>query len=116
MHKSSLKESLVKTYHDVEEGIEAELYERWHIRLHRKAKHHVHRLRKKSDNHKDLVAFGVAFSLTLIVFIGWYFISFPKIMNSYYVNQRENTALDISGNPFQGATERLQENENITAE
>ena len=109
MHKSSLKESLVKTYHDVEEGVEAELYERWHIRLHRKAKHHVHRLRKKSDNHKDLVAFGVAFSFTLVVFIGWYFISFPKIIDSYYTNKKENSALDVSANPFDGFKENLYE-------
>lgn len=116
MQKSSLKDSLVKTMHDAEEKFEDVLYEKWHIRLHRKAKHHVHRLRKKPDHHKDVMAFTVAFLFTLLVFTGWYFISFPRIMNSYYVNQRENTALDISGNPFEGATERLQENENIIAE
>lgn len=116
MHKSSLKETLVKTVHDAEEKFEDVLYEKWHIRLHRKAKHHVHRLRKKPDHHKDIIAFSVAFLFTLLVFTGWYFISFPRIINSYSVNQRESEALDISGNPFDGATKRLQENTNIISQ
>lgn len=107
MQKSSLKDSLVKTIHDAEDRFEEVLYEKWHIRLHRKAKHHVHRLRKKPDHHKDVIAFLVAFVFTTVVFTGWYFISLPRIINSFTTNKRENSALNVSTNPFEGVGERL---------
>ncbi|MES2985693.1 MAG: hypothetical protein V4686_01030 [Patescibacteria group bacterium] len=115
MHKSSLKDSLVKTYHDVEEKFEDVLYEKWHIRLHRKAKHHVHRLRKKPDHHKDVIAFSVAFLVTSAVFVGWYFISFPRIIDSYSINKKENNALNVSSNPFADIKDRLADT-NIEAQ
>lgn len=109
MHKSSLKDSLVKTIHDAEEKFEDVLYEKWHIRLHRRAKHHVHRLRKKPDHHKDLIAFFVAFVFTAAVFTGWYFISFPRIINSYTLNKRENSALQSSPRLFEGLQAPIEE-------
>lgn len=114
MQKSSLKQSLAKTIHDVEEKFEEVLYEKWHIRLHRKAKHHVHRLRKKPDHHKDLIAFCVAFSFTALVFTGWYFISFPRIIDSYKLNKRENSALEMSPSVFDGLQPPVQDS-NIQA-
>lgn len=107
MQKSSLKDSLVKAVHDVEEKFEDVLYEKWHIRVGKRAKHHVHRLRKKPDHHKDVIAFFVAFIFTTIVFTGWYFISFPRIIDSYKLNRKENSALDVSSNPFEGIGEKL---------
>lgn len=109
MNKSSLKETLSRTIHDVEDSISDVLYEKWHIRLHKKAKHHVHRLRKRPDHHKDIIAFGVAFTVTSVVFVGWYLFSFPRIIDSYKINKKENTALDISRNPFDGIKEKLQD-------
>lgn len=108
MQKSSLKESLAKTIHDAEDAFEDVLYEKWHIRLHRRAKHHVHRLRKKPDHHKDLIAFTVAFCVTALVFTGWYFLSFPRIIDSFKLNTRENSALNQSSNPFSDIGQKLK--------
>lgn len=100
--KPSLRDTLSGTYHAVEDKVEDMLYEKWHIRLHKKAKHHIHKLRKRPDHHKDIISFSVAFFVTLIVFIGWYFISLPRIIDSYKTTRKENTALDrsILKNPF----------------
>ena len=108
MLKSSLKETLVKTVHDAEEKFEEIVYDAWHIRLHRHATHHVHKLRKRPDHHKDVIAFSVAFIVTSIVFTGWYLFSFPRIIDSYKLNRKENSALGVSSNPFTGVSERLQ--------
>ncbi len=116
-NKSSLKDTLTGTFHTVEDRVEKVLYEKWHIRLHKKARHHIHQLRKRPDHHKDIISFAIAFFVTLFVFIGWYFISFPRIIQSYKTTVKENSALDISANPL----ERIQkgfklEDSNIQAE
>jgi predicted PurR-regulated permease PerM len=115
MHKSSLKDSLIKTYHDVEEDVEQELYDRWHIRLHKRIKHRVHKLRKRPDHHKDAIAFSIAFLVTVLVFMGWYFVSFPNILNSYKTNKKESTVINEISNPIQDFKEQLY-NPNIQAE
>lgn len=68
--------------------------EKLHHKLHRHAKHHVHRLRGKSDTHKKVFAFSFAFTVTLIVFMLWYFLSLPKILYIYRVNKAENQRLN----------------------
>jgi len=116
-NKSSLKDSLTGTFQTVEDRVEKVLYEKWHIRLHRKARHHIHKLRKRPDHHKDIISFCVAFCVTLVVFIGWYFISFPRIIQSYEVTKKENSALDISTNPLQNIKNSFDtENPSIQAE
>lgn len=61
-----------------------------HHKLHRHATHHVHRLRGKSDAHKKAFAFSFAFTVTFIVFMLWYFLSLPKILETYNVSKAEN--------------------------
>ncbi|MES2623624.1 MAG: hypothetical protein V4576_04445 [Patescibacteria group bacterium] len=115
MNKSSLKDSLVKTYHDVEEVLEQELYDAWHIRWHKHLKRRVHTLSQRPDHHKDAIAFSLAFLFTLLVFIGWYFISFPRIIDSYKINRKENSALNGSRNPIDTIKNQVYNN-NIQTE
>ena len=61
-----------------------------HHKLHRHAKHHVHRLRGKSETHRKVFAFSFAFTVTFIVFVLWYFISLPKILETYKISRSEN--------------------------
>ena len=68
--------------------------EKIHHKIHRHAVHHVHRLRGKSDSHKKAVSFTIAFSVTFIVFVLWYFLSLPKIFEDYQVKLSENKRLD----------------------
>lgn len=108
MHnKVSLRDKLTGTLVTAEEKIEDAVYDAWHIRLHKKARHHVHKLRKRPDHHKDIIAFSVAFISTCIVFCLWYVISFPKIVESYHVSKKENNALGESSNPLKDITDRL---------
>lgn len=65
-----------------------------HHKLHRHAKHHVHRLRGKSDTHKKVFAFSFAFVVTFFVFVLWYFLSLPKILETYQVRKAENARLN----------------------
>lgn len=106
-NKSSLKDTLAGTYHAVEEKVDDVLYDAWHIRLHKHARRHLHKLRKRPNHHKDIISFFAAFLVTLVVFIGWYFISFPKIIESYKMIRKENSALDISSNPIENIKNTL---------
>ncbi len=79
-----------------------------HHKLHRHAKHHVHRLRGKSEAHRKAFAFSFAFTITFVIFTLWYFLSLPKILESYEVTKSENERLneDIFGklkNAFTGS-------------
>ena len=65
-----------------------------HHKIHKHAKAHIHSMRQKSDNHKKIYAFSVAFILTLIVFMLWYFLSLPKILEDYRVNKSETERLN----------------------
>ena len=56
--------------------------EKIHHKVHRHLKHHVHRLREKPERHRKAVAFGIAAAVTLIVFMLWYFLSLPKILEA----------------------------------
>lgn len=60
-----------------------------HHKIHRHARAHVHSMRQKSDTHKKIYAFSVAFILTFMVFMLWYFLSLPKILETYYTNKAE---------------------------
>ncbi len=68
--------------------------ERLHHKVHRHARQHVHRLRGKSDTHKKVFAFSFAFTVTFIVFVLWYFLSLPKILDTYRINKSETERLD----------------------
>jgi hypothetical protein len=68
--------------------------EKIHQKLHRHAKHHVHRLRGESDTHKKIFAFTFAFTVTLFVFMLWYFLSLPKILDTYRITKSENQRLN----------------------
>ncbi|MEN9604665.1 MAG: hypothetical protein RJB39_350 [Candidatus Parcubacteria bacterium] len=107
-HKVSLKDKIENTaetfVHDVEEFIQ----EKWHHRLHRKARHHVHRLRQRPDHHKQIIAFSFAFVCTAVVFVLWYFFSLPRIFNEYKVNQAENARLERSANPLDDLKTKFQ--------
>lgn len=70
--------------------------EKIHHKIHRHVTHHVHRLRGKSDNHKKVVSFSVALGVTLFVFMLWYFLSLPKILEDYQIKMSENKRLDKS--------------------
>ncbi len=65
-----------------------------HHKIHRHARSHIHNMRQKSDTHKKIYSFVVAFILTFIVFMLWYFLSLPKIMNNYYTNKAEMKRLN----------------------
>jgi hypothetical protein len=68
--------------------------EKIHHKIHRHAVHHVHRLRSKSESHRKIVSFSIAFVVTLIVFVLWYFLSLPKMLGDYQVKLSENKRLD----------------------
>jgi hypothetical protein len=68
--------------------------EKIHQKLHRHARHHVHRLRGESDTHKKVFAFTFAFTVTLFVFMLWYFLSLPKILDTYRITKSENQRLN----------------------
>ncbi len=61
-----------------------------HHKIHRHARRHVHRLRGKSETHRKVFAFSFAFTVTFIVFVLWYFISLPKILETYKISKSEN--------------------------
>jgi hypothetical protein len=102
----SLKESLTTGIHKVEHVVDDFVYDTWHVRLHKKAKKHVHALRKRPEHHKQIIAFSAAFVFTCFVFIAWYYISFPKIISSYKVQKKDN----ISSNPLVDIQKRLENN------
>jgi hypothetical protein len=70
--------------------------EKLHHKVHRHARRHVHRLRGESDTHKKIFAFSFAFVVTLVVFMLWYFLSLPKILDTYRVTKAENQRLNDS--------------------
>jgi hypothetical protein len=107
INKSSLRDTLTSTVRTVEHTVEDVLYDKWHIRLHKRAKHHIHKLRKRPDHHKDIISFLVAFVCTSIVFIGWYFISFPKILATYEVAKKESTAVGEITNPLYNIKDKI---------
>jgi hypothetical protein len=91
--------------------------EKLHHKVHRHAKHHVHRLRGKSDTHKKVFAFSFAFVVTLFVFMLWYFLSLPKILDAYRVTKSENERLkdspvDKFKNIFKGENAEIDPNIN----
>jgi hypothetical protein len=104
--RATLKEQIRQLEHELEHEVE-EVYhtvddfiqEKWHHKLHRKAKHHVHRLRQKPEHHKKAVAFGVSFGVTAIVFLFWYFITVPQVMHDYRVDRDQSARLRESTNP-----------------
>lgn len=110
MQKSSLKDTLVHTYETVEDKVEKIVYDKWHIRLHKRAKKHIHSLRKRPDHHKDIISFTVATIVTILVFIAWYFISFPKIIDMYQVNKKESYINNSFSNPFNKLKDGLNSN------
>ena len=67
-----------------------------HHKVHRHARRHVHRLRGKSETHRKVFAFSFAFTVTFIVFVLWYFLSLPKILETYKVNKSENERINDS--------------------
>ncbi len=60
-----------------------------HHRIHKHARAHIHNMRQKSDTHKKVYSFLVAFILTFMVFMLWYFLSLPKILETYRTNKAE---------------------------
>jgi len=90
--------------------------EKIHHKVHRHLKHHVHRLREKPERHRKAVAFGIAAAVTLIVFMLWYFLSLPKILEAYRVDRAEvqrtgDDSLDKLKNAFD--TKGNEESANI---
>jgi len=73
-----------------------------HHRVHQHARHHVHRLRGKSEAHRKAVAFTFAFVVTFVVFMLWYFLSLPKILETYQVTKSENER--VGDNPLDKLT------------
>ena len=58
-------------------------------KIHHRVYRHIHVLRSKPEHHKRAIALTIAIVFTLFVFMIWYFISLPKIMESYKINQNE---------------------------
>lgn len=119
-HRPSLKEQIRHLEYEVEEEVKSTYHtiehliqEKWHQKLHRHARHHVHRLRKKPDHHKKAVAFGVSFGVTAVVFVLWYFLSVPIIMNEYRVSRDENNRLRESSNPIDDFNAMYEERKNM---
>ena len=88
-----------------------------HHKIHKHLKHHVHRLREKPEHHRKAVAFAIASTVTLFVFVLWYFLTLPKIMESYKVNKSENERLNdnpvdklknVFNEPVSTSTENIQ--------
>lgn len=104
-----VEEEVEKAYHTIEHLIQ----EKWHQKLHRHARHHVHRLRKKPDHHKRAIAFGVSFGVTAVIFVLWYFLSVPMIMNEYRVSRDENNRLRESANPIDEFNAMYEERKNM---
>ncbi|MBC7981564.1 hypothetical protein H7X65_00640 [Candidatus Parcubacteria bacterium] len=71
-------------------------HELLHHKIHRHARHHVHRLRGKSETHRKVFAFSFAFTVTFIVFVLWYFLSLPKILETYRITKSENERINDS--------------------
>lgn len=83
-----------------------------HHKIHRHAKHHVHRLRGKSEIHRKIFAFTFASTVTFIVFVLWYMISLPKILETYKISRSENartpdSSLEKLKNAFTGKNPSL---------
>lgn len=98
--KVSLKDRIEHDAEDLFHTVEDFVVEKWHHRLHRKAKHHVHRLRQRPDRHKEIMAFSFAFTITAVIFVMWYFFSLPSIFADYNRTRAENDRLDRSANPL----------------
>lgn len=89
-----------------------------HHKIHRHAKAHIHNMRQKSDTHKKIYSFTVAFILTFIVFMLWYFLSLPKILQTYHTNRAEVKRLNenpiekfkgiLSGKPTDTDTNNIE--------
>lgn len=109
--KAPLKNAIEAVEHVVEDATDF-VYEKWHQRFHRKARAHVHKLRQRPDHHKKAIAFTVAFTVTLIVFIFWYFFSIPRIFREYQVIRDQNERLDIEENPFKEFQEKYSARKN----
>ncbi len=99
-HKASLKDNIGHAVEDFARSTENFIAERWHHRLHRRARHHVHKLRQRPNKHKEIMAFSFAFVITAIIFVLWYSFSLPKIFGEYYRTRAENERLDRSANPL----------------
>jgi len=84
-----------------------------HHKIHRHAKHHVHRLRGESDTHKKVFAFSFAFVVTFIVFVLWYFLSLPKILETYKITKSENERLNQEFLPINELKDAFTNTNNI---
>lgn len=98
--KVSLKDKLESEIQDAVHSVEDFVYEKWHHRLHKKARHHVHKLRTKPDHHKKAVAFSLSFVITATVFVLWYIFSVPRIFQDYRTTQMQNARLGEEINPI----------------
>lgn len=98
--KVSLKDKLESEIHDAVHSVEDFVYEKWHHRLHKKARHHVHKLRAKPDHHKKAIAFSLSFVITATVFVLWYIFSVPRIFQDYRTTQMQNARLGEEINPI----------------
>ncbi len=83
--------------------------EKLHHKIHRHAREHVHKMRQKSDTHKKVYAFFVSFIVTLIVFMLWYLLSLPKILETYKINKMEVQRLN--DNPISKFKDIFKNNE-----
>lgn len=110
--KVSLKEKLESEIEDVVHNVEDFVYEKWHHRLHRKTKHHVHKLRARPDHHKKVVAFSVSFVITAVVFGLWYVFSIPRILQDYRVTQMQNERLGQTINPVDDIKQMYEDRKN----
>jgi hypothetical protein len=120
--KQSLRDKLESAEHALVQGAEGVLYatedwidEKWHHKLHRKVRHHVHRLRQKPEHHKKAIAFSIAFGVTLVVFVLWYLFTIPRIMGEYRVIRDQNIRLDNNTNPITELQERYDAKKNAAS-
>lgn len=107
--KVSLKDRIENEAEELFHTVEDFVQDKWHHRLHRKAHHHVHRLRQKPDRHKEIIAFSFAFVITLVIFVMWYFFSLPHIFADYKRTQAENARLQETANPLTDLKDRYNE-------
>ncbi len=110
--KVSLKEKLESEIQHVAHDVEDFVYEKWHHRLHKKARHHVHKLRARPDHHKKAIAFSVSFVVTIVVFGLWYVFSMPRIFEDYRVTQAQNERLGETINPLDDMKQMYDQRKN----
>lgn len=117
--KSPLKDKLDISHHvsdlDTADVYEQEPRQALHKRVHAHVRKHVHHLRTKPDHHKKAISFGIAFTVTIVVFIFWYTFSFPQIIAEYRATQSENTLLNRTANPIQGFKQSVENKNKASA-